>query len=63
MDISLSNIQEALQLKSNALQTIIIEVLKKRPNQSCVKDKLHTFILKEFGIVTRGTPRKSLPVK
>ena len=53
-----TNIQEALKLKIVQLQQAIIETLKKRPNNSCVKDALPTFILQEWQIITRGAPRE-----
>lgn len=58
-----STIQDALRLKSKALQSTIVKVLDKRPNQSCIKDKLHTFILKELNIITRGIPRQKFARK
>ena len=62
-DTYLSNVQQAFGLKAKDLQKIIVEVLSKRPNKTCVKDKLHTYILKELGIVTRGAPRQKFARK
>jgi len=52
-----SSIEEALRLKSNELQRAILEVMRERPNQSCIKEKVHTFVLKRWGLITRGAPR------
>lgn len=59
----LSNVQEVLELKSKALQSIIVQVLSKRPNKTCIREKLHTYILKELGITTRGVPRQKFARK
>jgi hypothetical protein len=45
------------------LQAVIIKVLSKRPHQSCIKDKLHTYILKDLEITTRGIPRQKFARK
>ncbi|MBN1806318.1 MAG: AAA family ATPase [Sedimentisphaerales bacterium] len=62
-DLYPSSIEEALSLKSNDLQSAILKILSKRPNQSCIKDKVHAFVLKEWGLITRGTPRSKFARK
>ena len=37
---------------------MVIDILHERPNHSCVKDKMPTYILKHWGIKTRGLPRQ-----
>jgi hypothetical protein len=57
------NIREALSLKLAELVALIIEAIRSRPNQSCVRSALPTIILKNCKIVTRGMPRKSFERK
>jgi len=57
------NIREALNLKPVELVALIIEAIRSRPNQSCVRSALPTIILKNCQIVTRGMPRKSFERK
>ncbi len=54
----ISNIKEALSMKPSQLREEIIDVLKKRPNNSCVKDALTGLVLKQLGILSRGKPRE-----
>lgn len=58
-----TTIQEALTLKPKGLCGMIIEVLKARPNNSCVRENMPTYILKEWNIRTRGTPRDAFAKK
>lgn len=53
-----TNIQEALDLKLYGLKEIIIETLKTRPNYSCIRDALPSFVLKYLKIVSRRKPRE-----
>ena len=53
-----TNIQEALDLKLYGLKEIIIETLKMRPNYSCIRDALPSFVLKYLKIVSRRKPRE-----
>lgn len=48
----------ALRLKPAYLRSAIVRVLKRRPNYSCVLEKLPGYILKEWDIRTRGAPRQ-----
>jgi very-short-patch-repair endonuclease len=57
------NIQEALSMKPAHLRSTIIDVLKTRPNNSCVKDALPRFILGKLRILSRGNPRKQFCCK
>ncbi|MHB8790208.1 MAG: AAA domain-containing protein [Desulfobulbaceae bacterium] len=51
------DIGEALSVRSDVIRNMIIDVLESRPNRSCVREKLPTYILKLWSIVTRGKPR------
>lgn len=51
-------IDEALRLNIDLLVKPIIYILRDRPNASCVRSKLPTYLLKEWGIVTRSGPRE-----
>jgi very-short-patch-repair endonuclease len=51
------NIQQALGVKSDVICQAIIQVLEERPKYSCVKDKLPTYILKNWNVRSRGKPR------
>ncbi len=50
-------------MKPAELVALIIEAIRSRPNQSCVRSALPTIILKNCQIVTRGKPRKSFERK
>jgi len=52
------NIKEALSLKPVIIGELIVETLKQRPNNSCVKDALPGLVLKHLSIVSRGKPRE-----
>ncbi|TEB10431.1 AAA domain-containing protein [Pelotomaculum propionicicum] len=51
------NIHEALRVKQEFLSKVIIDILHERPNQSCVRDNMPTYILQRWNIKTRGLPR------
>ena len=53
-----TTIQEAFNIDSIDLGRIILEILKNRPKYSCVRSKMPTYILKLWGIRTRGIPRR-----
>lgn len=57
------NIQEALRIKPDILGKTIIEILHERPNETCVRDYMTTYILKRWQIRTSGTPRKQFTRK
>lgn len=57
------NIQEALQVKQNILGKIIIDILKTRPNTSCVRENMPTYILKNWNLRTRSLPREQFAKK
>ncbi|MCF7957651.1 MAG: AAA family ATPase [Phycisphaerae bacterium] len=58
-----NDINEALSIKPEHIRNIIIKILKERPNESCVFEKLPGYILKEWGVITRGTPREKFSAK
>ena len=52
-------IQEALELKPAQIRNCIIEILKERPNNSCVKMKLGKYLLRHFELRSWGQPREA----
>lgn len=52
------NIQEALVMKLKDIGLVIVEALGKRPNETCVRDKLVDYVLKELKVRTRAKPRE-----
>jgi very-short-patch-repair endonuclease len=52
-------IQEALSLKPAKIRNFIVDILKDRPNNSCVKNKLGKYLLKHFELRTWGQPREA----
>jgi very-short-patch-repair endonuclease len=58
-----SDIHEALEMKYRDLQDAIIQTLKSRPNQSCVKDAVVKFLLQYLEIISRGKPRDAFAYK
>jgi very-short-patch-repair endonuclease len=58
-----TGIQETLSMKQSQLRGLIIDTLKTRPNYSCVKNKLHGFVLKQLHVVSRGKPREEFSRK
>lgn len=57
------NIHEALRIKPDILAKTIIEIVNERPNQTCVRDYMATYILKRWKIRTRGQPHKQFARK
>ena len=57
------NIQEALRVKPDILGKTIIEILHERPNETCVRDYMATYILKCWKIRTRGLPHRQFARK
>ncbi len=55
--IAPENIHEAMHMKYPELRDAIIATLKLRPNQSCVKDSVVKYLLKNMEINSRGKPR------
>jgi len=53
-----ANIDEALQCKSDVIGKAIIEILKTRPNNSCMREKMASYILQTWKIRTRSSPRQ-----
>jgi len=51
------NIDEALQLNIDHICGWIESVLKKRPNQTCMRTKLPAYLLQTWGVRSRATPR------
>lgn len=52
------DIQDALCVKADLIHIAIIKVLEGRPNFSCVKEKMPTYVLKMWNIRSRGKPRE-----
>ena len=52
-------IQEALALKPAQIRNYIFEILKDRPNQSCIKKKLGKYLLRHFELRSWGQPREA----
>ena len=52
------NIHQALRVKTDLIQKEIIRVLEGRPNSSCVRERMPTYILKMWNIRSRGKPRE-----
>ncbi|MEW6448798.1 MAG: AAA domain-containing protein [Bacillota bacterium] len=57
------NIHEALRVKPDFLSRTVIDILRERPNFSCVREKMPTYILKRWNIRTRGVPREQFARK
>ena len=57
------SIQEAMRVKPAFLSKTIIEILKERPNATCMRDKMATYILQRWGIRTRSLPRQQFALK
>ena len=51
-------IQQALKVETTVIRMAIIQVLKESPNNSCLRKDVTKFILKLWGINTRGNPRQ-----
>lgn len=51
------DIQEAISLEYSQLAKQVVKVVGSRPNSSCVKEKVPTLLLKEWGVKSRGKPR------
>lgn len=52
------NIHQAIRVKADVICRAIIQVLEQRPKFSSVREKVPTYILKLWNIVTRGKPRE-----
>lgn len=52
-------IQEALSLKLARIRNYIVEILKDRPNNSCVRKKLGKYLLRHFELRTWGQHREA----
>lgn len=52
------DIHQALSAKTDLICKAIIQVLEQRPNTSCMREKVPTYILKLWNIVSRGKPRE-----
>jgi len=52
------DIHQALSAKTDLICKAIIQVLGQRPNTSCMREKVPTYILKLWNIVSRGKPRE-----
>jgi len=53
------NIQEAISLDYAQLTKQVVKVVKSRPNSSCVREKVPTYLLKEWDVKSRGRPREA----
>jgi len=54
-----ANIQEAMLLDYSQLTKQVVKVVKSRPNTSCVREKVPTMLLKEWGVKSRGRPHEA----
>jgi hypothetical protein len=54
-----TNIQEAMSLDYSQLTKQVAKVVGSRPNASCVREKVPTYLLKEWGVKSRGLPREA----
>jgi hypothetical protein len=54
-----TNIQEAMSLEYSQLTKQVAKVVRSRPNASCVREKVPTYLLKEWGVKSRGRPREA----
>jgi hypothetical protein len=52
------NIQEAIGMNSDFLQSLIVDTVSECKNGSCTRDSLPTRLLKFMGIISRGEPRQ-----
>jgi very-short-patch-repair endonuclease len=52
------NIHQALKLKGDVICKAIIQILEQRPKFSSVREKVSTYILKQWNIRSRGNPRE-----
>jgi hypothetical protein len=52
------NIQEAISIEYPQLTKQVLKVVESRPNSSCVKEKVPSYLLKEWGVKSRGRPRQ-----
>jgi hypothetical protein len=51
------NIEDAITMPYPDLQSEICRTLQSRPNTSCVRSNLPKYLLREWGIISRGNPR------
>jgi very-short-patch-repair endonuclease len=58
-----NTIQDALRVKSEYIGRVIVEILHERPNCSCVRESMSTYILKHWNIRTRSLPRMQFAQK
>ena len=61
--VGLDSIHAALRAKDDIIRRAIVTILKGRPNNSCMRDKLASLILKDWNIRTRGIPFKRFAKK
>jgi very-short-patch-repair endonuclease len=52
------NIHHALTIKKEEIEEIIIEILEARPKNSCIKDKMASYILQAWKIRSWGAPKQ-----
>jgi very-short-patch-repair endonuclease len=50
------NMEDVFRMEPHILGTSIIEVLKGRTNNSCMRDNMHKYLLKNWGVRTRNAP-------
>lgn len=58
-----TTVHEALRAKSDIIGKTIIEILQERPNSSCVRERVATYVLKRWNIRTRGYPWQRFATK
>ncbi|OEU68865.1 MAG: hypothetical protein BA863_02470 [Desulfovibrio sp. S3730MH75] len=55
--------EDLLSLTNKVLGETIISILSKRPNNSCKKEQMTTFVCQFYGVITRGNPRSKVQNK
>lgn len=53
------DIEEALALDYSHIAKEVVRVVKQRPNNSCVRQRVPTLLLQAWGVRSRGRPRES----
>ncbi len=58
-----TNTEEAINAKPDLVSRAIIDILTNRPNNSCIRAKMPTYLLKRWNIRTRSQPRQQFEKK
>lgn len=54
-----SNIEEAMALDYEVVACQVEKLVKGKPNSSCMRERVATYLLKEWSVVSRGRPREA----